>query len=149
MQNQEGLLSGGEAEVLLQALKTLRAASSEAVIAKAGLEQQSGLMLLDRLISEGSIVLLQPGKDPVRNLLIEAGTWRQVREELLKTLSDFHAQNPLKPGMTRESLRAANKLPPLLFDAALEKLRTDEEVLLQGALTALTNHRIGVHSRQK
>jgi len=149
LQNLEVLLSGGEAEVLLQALKTLRAASSEAVIAKTGLEQQSGLMLLDRLISEGSIVQLQPAKDAVRNLLIEAGTWRQVRGDLLKTLAEFHAQNPLKPGLPREALRAACKLPPLLFDAALEKLRTDEEVLLQGALTALTNHRIVFTADQK
>jgi selenocysteine-specific elongation factor len=149
LQNLEVLLSGGEAEVLLQALKTLRAASSEAVIAKTGLEQQSGLMLLDRLISEGSIVQLQPAKDAVRNLLIETGTWQQVRGDLLKTLAEFHAQNPLKPGLPREALRAACKLPPLLFDAALEKLRTDEEVLLQGALTALTNHRIVFTADQK
>ncbi len=92
-------------------------------------------------------MLLQPGKDPVRNLLIEAGTWRQVREELLKTLSDFHAQNPLKPGMTRESLRAANKLPPLLFDAALEK-RADD-VTLPGCADGPDKPPHCVHSRPK
>jgi selenocysteine-specific elongation factor len=149
LQNLEGLLSGGESEFLLQALKALRAANADAVIAKAGLDQQTGLALLDTLIGEGSVVLLQTAKDPSREFVIEAGTWQQVRGELLRVLAGFHASSPLKPGMPREALRAACKLPAQLFDAALENLRANQEVQLRGALTALASHRIAFTTDQQ
>lgn len=142
LQNLDGLLSGSETEVLVQSLKALGATYAELAISKAGLEKQTGLDLCDRLIADGSIIVLQPGKDAGRNLLIEREAWQQVRENMLKTLSDFHAGNPLKPGMTREALRAALKMPPLLFEAALDKLNAGQEVHVRGALTSLASHQI-------
>jgi len=149
LRNLEGLLSGGESEALLQALKALRAASSEEVLARAGMDRQASLALLDGLISSGSIIPLQTVKEPSRNLLMEAETWQQVRAELLGALAEFHAGSPLKPGIARELLRGACKLPTQLFDAALEKLREDQEVTVQGALAALSSHRIAYSPDQQ
>lgn len=142
LQNLEGLLSGGEAEVILQALKTLKAASADAVIAKAGLEQEAGLDLITNMVNDGSVVVLLSAKEPARNILIEAGTWQQVRGDILKVLTEFHAGNPLKPGMPREALRAACRLPNYIFDAALEMLSANQELKVQGTLTAQASHRI-------
>ena len=149
LQNLERLLSGKEADVLLQSLKALRAATGEAAVARAGLDAQAGLALCARLIAEGSIVTLQPEKEPVRSLLMENETWQQIRASLLKTLSDFHAANPLKPGMSRESLRAALKLPPQLFEAVLVKLSAVREVSVRGALISLASHEIRFTADQR
>ena len=142
LQTLEGLRSGGEAEVLLQALTALRAASAESVIAKSGLEHQAGNALLMEQISAGRIITLEPAKEPSRGLLIAAEVWQPIRDNLLKILAEFHANFPLKPGQTREALRAAAKLPPDLFDAALERLTADQEVSVRGVLIALKTHKI-------
>lgn len=52
----------------------------------------------------------------------------KVRSYLLEAVKEFHAANPLSPGPSKETLRAATGLPARLFDQVLRKIPELSEV---------------------
>ena len=121
---------------------------------------QSGLHGISRMNIEGwikaeipaikeSIELLK-GKGilfAIEDVLIHKTFFDLFREKILQTLKDFHAKNPLKPGMPKEEIRVKLNIEPRLFsglilslkDVVLEKeiirLRTFSTVLSQAEET--------------
>lgn len=83
----------------------------------------------------------------MEDVLIHKTFFDSFREKVLQTLKDFHAKNPLKPGMPKEELRVKLNIEPKLFgglitslkDVAMEKeiirLRTFSTVLSQAEET--------------
>jgi selenocysteine-specific elongation factor len=83
----------------------------------------------------------------IEDVLIHKTLSDSFREKVLQTLKDFHAKNPLKPGMPKEELRVSLNIEPRLFsglitllnDVVLEKeiirLRTFSTVLSQAEET--------------
>ncbi len=83
----------------------------------------------------------------IEDVLIHKTFFDSFREKVLQTLKDFHAKNPLKPGMPKEELRVKLNIEPRLFsglitplkDVVMEKeiirLRTFSTVLSQAEET--------------
>ena len=71
-------------------------------------------------------------------------------DELLKRIFDrveqFHAQNPLQPGIAREDLRVvlARRLRPEIFRAALEELAAQKKLEFQGELVKRTGAQVSL-----
>lgn len=69
-------------------------------------------------------------------LLLSETSFQEVAKKLLARLQTFHKENPLLPGMPRESLRASvgKRVRAETFRAALEELSIRNKVVLQGEL---------------
>ena len=71
--------------------------------------------------------------------LIHADALNSFRETVKKTLNDFHKNNPLKPGMLKEELRATLNIEPRLFGNLLTSLKdivTEKELVRLSAFRA-------------
>ncbi len=80
------------------------------------------------------LVLGQPaaaGQPP--SLLVHPEHFRALSDRVAEILQEFHARNPLLPGMTKEELRGRVGAPSLqLFNAVLRSLGTESRVEVQG-----------------
>jgi selenocysteine-specific elongation factor len=54
-----------------------------------------------------------------RDWMLEAGIFKRLIVNLRQLVSDFHARNPLVPGISKDELRAQAKLSEAAFDAVL------------------------------
>jgi selenocysteine-specific elongation factor len=61
----------------------------------------------------------------IDDFLIHRTVFDKFREQVIRSLQDFHRNNPLKPGRIKEDLRAAFALEPRLFGALLAALGKD------------------------
>ncbi|MBM4129247.1 MAG: hypothetical protein FJ243_03895, partial [Nitrospira sp.] len=80
---------------------------------------------LEKLKKEGLLL-------SVEDLLIHRSVFDSLKQKILHSLQDFHARNPLKPGMPKEELRAAVRMESRLFDGlitAINEIVTEKELL--------------------
>lgn len=107
--------------------------------------QQSGIYGISPIALEGWINADIPEiKDSMRRLkgkellfeiediLIHKTAFDTLKERLYQVLNDFHMRNPLKPGMTKEELRAYLKVDTKLFEGLitlLEDIVIDREII--------------------
>jgi selenocysteine-specific elongation factor len=77
-------------------------------------------------------------------LFFTGDVWREARENSLARLAAFHAAEPLKSAMARETLRAqaARDMPGEAFRELLNELSGSGEVRLAGDRLALADHRV-------
>jgi len=59
----------------------------------------------------------------IEDVLIHKTFFDSFREKVLQTLKDFHAKNPLKPGMPKEELRVKLNIEPRLFSGLITSLK--------------------------
>jgi len=67
-------------------------------------------------------------------LLVGARNFAELKSKLFTALEAFHKANPLSHGISREDLRsrAARRVRPEIFRAALEEMAKEQKLLLQG-----------------
>jgi selenocysteine-specific elongation factor len=70
----------------------------------------------------------------IEDVLIHKTFLDLFREKVIQTLRNFHAKNPLKPGMPKEELRAAFKIEPRLFSGLVVSLK---EVVMEKEIIRL------------
>jgi len=94
-------------------------------------------------------------QDPDLELLAGAEPWlisrdaaARLRDRLRETLRNFHQQNPLQPGMSREELRSRTlpEAPPHVFEWLMA---TTEGVEFDGDLVRLSGHQIQLSPAQR
>ena len=82
--------------------------------------------------------------DPENQRFLLAATARELEEEICRQLSDYHKQNPLKTGLSKEELR--RKLPPQmevrLFNYLLNRLVAAQRIALEQDLVRLAAHKV-------
>lgn len=91
-------------------------------------------------VGEVAEELLGAGKGvEVEEHLFAISNWKQGREKVLATLSDFHAAQPLRPGMALQELRQLfpSGTGPGLGEAIIQGLSEDEELVLHKGLVRL------------
>jgi selenocysteine-specific elongation factor len=92
--------------------------------------------LLGELEASGTVVALAAGA------WCAAGNVARLETRLVETLRNFHAREPLRPGMPRSTL--AGTLPenaaPGLFEAILRRLERTERVAARAEFVALPDH---------
>jgi selenocysteine-specific elongation factor len=107
--------------------------------------QQSGLYGISTMAIEGWIKAETPAiKDligklrekglimNIEDVLIHKTLFDVFREKVTQTLKDFHAKNPLKPGMSKEELKVKLNMEPKLFTGLITSLKdvvTEKEIV--------------------
>ncbi|MGH7426692.1 MAG: selenocysteine-specific translation elongation factor, partial [Candidatus Methylomirabilales bacterium] len=132
---------GSSRDRLLQILKSNTSPLSPSSLQSlAGLDPEALQGELRELLTAGKIIHL-PGRDG------EAYLHREIYEDLcgtiLSLLRQFHAQNPLREGISKEELRSrlARGVAPALFAQLLNDLTVAKEVAQDRDRVRLTAHR--------
>ncbi len=103
--------------------------------------------LLQNLASLGQIFCVSK-KD---KLYVEAKQIEELTNSLTQTLETFHAQNPLKSGISRSELESGwgKSLSPRLFHFILERLTKTKKIRLQDESLCLTTHSVSLGADKK
>jgi selenocysteine-specific elongation factor len=92
---------------------------------------------LERLASQGRIV-------SAAGLVVGCEAWEALSGDVETVLAAYHRDNPLRPGMSREELRArvCRAMPPEAWRLWLERAGAAERLRLEGDRVALAGHRV-------
>jgi selenocysteine-specific elongation factor len=77
--------------------------------------------------------------------------WNRLKEQLLKTLKEFHASHPLIPGMDMEELRGKLifDLTPKVFRVVVELFINEKLIAKEENLLRLASHRVQLGGQEK
>jgi selenocysteine-specific elongation factor len=123
-----GMLASGSAEAILQARIGRHGSSGvslAALVAETGFSTAKIQDSLAAAIGQGTICT-------VREILLDATALEALKTGLIATIRQFHQQNPLAPGISREQLREQGKIPPEMFIGVLELLLRGKKVEVSG-----------------
>ncbi len=153
---QEGLLSdlvilqGGDEEEMV-AFFVREAAyagiSREEISAQVPFSQDQLKAMLDRMSSQQKVRVF----DRESYRMIHGKLYEELLGAVRKELERFHRENPLKPGITREVLRALLPAPvdPRLFNTILEDLSARGIVVSEREIIRLATHAITLGTAQQ
>jgi selenocysteine-specific elongation factor len=149
----ESLAAGTPADILLQTLAASGAALLREVIVRSNLEKEAAEQALADLIESGEMVVLDSRGGELSStsdaLVIGRSAWERQSAQAVKEVEAYHRSYPLRRGMPREELKSRLKLPPRLFNAALEKLIAAGSLLESGPLVIRPSHTIRFTMQQE
>jgi selenocysteine-specific elongation factor len=126
----------------LDVLASTDAAARVALLVR---EAPFGLSIADLAARTG----LQPGeiaKAPLKAIpgnpwLVDPAWFQSARDRLTRAVRDFHATNPLLPGIAKQDLRARELAgaPPFLIDALLAEAK---DLVVEGEAVRTRSHRV-------
>jgi selenocysteine-specific elongation factor len=99
-------------------------------IAETGWRREVIVEHLAGAVREGRVVR-------IGELLVHAPALAAMKQRIIGTVGDFHARNPLVPGISRKELQDTVRARPELFPACLESLARDKKLDLVGELVRL------------
>jgi selenocysteine-specific elongation factor len=127
------VLASGDPESILKTRierRTHRGLSLAQTIAETGWRRELIDKYLTHSIRQGHVIR-------IGDLFVEAGAMQGMKTILIDAVTAFHKQNPLVPGMNKESLRDLFDVPSQVFGAALEFLMKEKRIELAGELVRL------------
>lgn len=145
----EARLRGNPADLLVQALSDGPAQLADLAQAL-GFDRETVVDAATQSVERGDIALL--GADEAatpRSIVISAGDYEDVAEEIRRQLARFHSQNPLRRGLPREELRSRIGFPPRIFDALISRLAGENLVSDDGDVLASPNFEIRLSEDQE
>jgi selenocysteine-specific elongation factor len=153
----QALARGTSSDVLLQTLLTLGAAPLRDVVKRSNLEAAAAAQAIAELAKSGQIIDLDQNSSGAAfapdDLLISAAAWNQFAGRAVQEVGRYHQAYPLRPGIPREELKSrlkdAAKSSPRLFNAALRKLVSDNELVENGPLVKKPEHSIRFSAEQE
>ena len=77
--------------------------------------------------------------------------WNRLKDQLLKTLKEFHAGHPLVPGMDMEELRGklVYELSPKIFRVVIELFINEKLIAKEENLLRLASHKVQLGGQEK
>jgi selenocysteine-specific elongation factor len=138
----EALQAGTPADVLMQTLLRAGPMESARVFERAGLKPAESVELLSDLVAEGQV--RQVGK-----YLVATATWGQLMDRAEEGVSAYHAQSPLRLGMSREELRSRLQLPPPVFGPLVEALVAEDRLVDSQTLLRRPFHEVVFSAEQQ
>jgi len=136
------LEQGAPSDRLLQWLKSAGPSplSLSILLSLSDLDPEPLRRELEELLQAGKIVCLK-GRD--EEVYLHRETYEDLRETMLSQLKAFHAQHPLREGISKEELksRMAAKISPLLFAHLLSDLIEAGQVSQERDRVRLAEHR--------
>jgi selenocysteine-specific elongation factor len=105
----EALARGAPEDLMRHALAAHELAPIRTVIERSGLEVGLAESTLAAMLDDRQAITLGKAQAPLRNSttpVISLGGWRRLSERMAATLEEYHAINPLRPGMAREELKS-------------------------------------------
>ena len=146
-------------------LDTLRHASNAADVVSALLRLEPDFAVAPEFLAEAGALSLDAVRsalrgDPTLRALPDAETlaacttrekWEALRHAVVETLTGFHRDAPLTPGMEMESLRSriAPDLAPKLFRAVLDALVADTVLTRADSVLRLPSHTVALRSEEE
>jgi selenocysteine-specific elongation factor len=130
------LLVTGRPEEILEARiarRGIAGISLAQLVAETGMSSESILQLQAGTLRRGQIVR-------IGDLLVQGQSFEALKLELIEKVAEFHQQNPLVGGISREQLREQRGLRAEIFDAVLNALVLGEKLELRGELVRLPGH---------
>jgi selenocysteine-specific elongation factor len=127
------LLVTGRPEEILEARIARRAIagiSLAQLVAETGMSSESIDKLQAGTLRRGQIVR-------IGDLLVQGQAFEALKLELIEKVAEFHKQNPLVAGISREQLREQRGLRAEIFDAVLNALVLGKKLELRGELVRL------------
>jgi selenocysteine-specific elongation factor len=131
----ETLAAGSPDEIVLHILEQKPVELKELRTLAQGLTPDQLDEAMAQLIAEGDALTLGAKARPpgANDFVVSATLWQSLKERLTRALLDYHAAQPLRPGMPREEAR--NRLgisQPRLFDDLVATAATDGSVVDDG-----------------
>lgn len=133
---------GTPAELLLQTITLLEPVSLDEARKRAGLTAETAETALNELIEQQDVISLKPQ-------LFSFSGWQRLNSQFLTHLAQFHQQNPLRLGMSREELRSRLKVKPAIFQALLEQTEAAGEIVQAGPIVHLPDHAVRFNTQQQ
>jgi selenocysteine-specific elongation factor len=127
------ILDSGEPEKILKgriARRTDRGLSIDEAVAESGWRRDLVEGYLRDSMQKGQV--LRTG-----DLLVQAGVVEEAKVFAAQTVSDFHKQNPLMPGISREALREKLDLNVEVLALVLDVLTREKKLEIAGELVRL------------
>jgi selenocysteine-specific elongation factor len=122
------VLAGGSVEQVLGMRISRHGAagiSIEKLVAETGLANKAIQKYIGELLDHGIIRSLG-------GVLIESSALDSVKRRIESDVRQFHQQNPLQPGISREQLREQQQVRVELFSACLDLLTREKKIELAG-----------------
>lgn len=98
--------------------------------------------VLEAPISSRKVLVI----DSERQWMIEAGVYKELLALIEETLADYHKENPLKPGLSKEELRSRlhRGLDQKLFHFALNDLIKSNTIAQDQSFVRLAGHEVSL-----
>ncbi|MEZ4540589.1 MAG: selenocysteine-specific translation elongation factor [Chloroflexota bacterium] len=129
------LSEGTSEDLLLNTLERLGPVQASTLVEKAGLTASDALEPMRALVADGRVIDLG-------RIVIAAPAWHSLGEKILAELESYHRNVPLRGGLEREALRSKLQCPPLVFNALLDRMSAEGQILESSTLLQLPHHRI-------
>jgi len=142
------LEKGTPEEILLKALELVEPLEQKGVLSKSPLPPDVARQALKSLISQGQVVVLDNTHNPDSPVMTLAG-WARLRDKLTQTLEDFHRQSPLRSGMGKEELKSRLGVTTRVFQATLQRLEAEGQIVQDEIQVRLSSHRIRLTPQQQ
>ena len=103
--------------------------------------------IVQLLLSSRKVILIEQEKQR----MVAAEVYEKLSQKLSSTLGAYHEENPLKPGLPKEELRALlyRALDQRLFQFLLNDLQKKEKIAQDGPLIRLALHRVSLKDEEK
>lgn len=154
----EALAAGSPSEMLWQQLVAQGVVSVGELFSAVRLDDAGASQALQQLIDEGRAVVLgknaRPGENSdaaiTRTSLVAARPlWDASGRLIIQALTAYHAAYPLRSGMPREELRGRAKITAPLFQALLNTLAGEMEIVEEGVSVRLKDHAVQLTVQQE
>lgn len=140
----EHLLVGTPEEILFQTAQKLGPSSIDQIMNASGLEREPAKNATEILFDQGALLELN-GK----RLVSTAAVVERETEKIRSTLSAYHQQFQLRPGMPREQLKSQVGLSTDVFDALLKRMSAENILEEFDARVRLTGHTVEFSQQQQ
>ncbi len=149
LQQLETLARGTPEDLVFHALARSEPAPLKDIVGVSGLQAADAEAVVAELVARGEILPLGALQPPLARSLtpvISLGGWHTLAARMAETLSDHHAQFPLRPGMVREQLKGRvqgrAKWPAKLFNELITRAEAEGRLVQAGDFVARPDHRI-------
>jgi selenocysteine-specific elongation factor len=130
------LLLNGRPREMLQARiarRGIAGISLAALVAETGMSSERIDQLQAGVLRQGEVVR-------IGDLWVQGQSLEALKLELIEKVGQFHKQNPLVVGISREQLREQRGIRAEIFDAVLNAVELDKKLELTGDLVRLAGH---------
>ena len=144
----ERISQGSPAAQLLTALEAQEPSTVAALAKRANIAEATAVDLANQAIDEASAIALATPVDASTSLYTAAG-WGRISAKAQQALAAFHAQNPLRAGMTREELRSRLNLTGALAGQVLPALAAHGALADDAGALHLPGHEVALDDAQQ
>jgi selenocysteine-specific elongation factor len=100
------------------------------LVAETGWTRATISSLLADALKAGHIVQIE-------DVFLLTSAWTELQQRILGSISEFHKNRPLEPGIGKEALRDQTDGGPVVFEASLGQLAHDAKIEVSGELVHL------------